>query len=210
MLQYEKIDVSEGIDTSKTSASKECMLFHYWCFKDVGFRFEPHVCNKCHDVLMTAYELKIIAILNVKEVDFRCILWGISRDEAVSRLNNSVLEDKGVLQITFGANNTPVEVIREVSFGSTYFRDIYSGVTGNWYKKSWKEFDQLKDTDQKFYYSDYYDVSVNKYGAKCGTSLFWECLWLVSVVFWILVRRSKDDERKIRRWRKIVSRFKGK
>ena len=65
--------------------------------KDVGFKFEPHVCNKCHDVLMTAYELKNIAILNVKGVDFRCILWGISRDEAVNRLNNSVLEDKGVL-----------------------------------------------------------------------------------------------------------------
>ena len=46
---------------------------------------------------MTAYELKNIAILNVKEVDFRYILWDISRDEAVSMLNNSVLEDKGVL-----------------------------------------------------------------------------------------------------------------
>ena len=54
MLQYEKIDVSEGIDTNKTSASKECMLCHYWYFKDVGFKFEPHVWNKCHDVLMTA------------------------------------------------------------------------------------------------------------------------------------------------------------
>ena len=42
-------------------------------------------------------ELKDIAILNVKGVDFRCILWGISRDEAVNSLNNSVLEDKGLL-----------------------------------------------------------------------------------------------------------------
>ena len=65
--------------------------------KDVGFKFEPHVCNKCHDVLMTAYELKNIAILNVKGADFRCILCGISRDEAANRLNNFVLEDKGVL-----------------------------------------------------------------------------------------------------------------
>ena len=46
---------------------------------------------------MAAYELKNIAILNVKAVDFRCILCGISRDEAVNRLNNSVLKDKGVL-----------------------------------------------------------------------------------------------------------------
>ena len=74
MLQYEQIDVSEGINNNKTSASKECMLCHYWYFKDIVFKFEPHVCNKCHDELMTAYELKNIAILNVKCVDFRCIL----------------------------------------------------------------------------------------------------------------------------------------
>ena len=54
-----------------------------WYFKYVGFRFEPHVFNKCNDVLMTAYELKHNAILKVKGVDFRCILWG-----------NSVLEDR--------------------------------------------------------------------------------------------------------------------
>ena len=40
---------------------------HCWYFKDVGF--EVHVCNKCHNVLMTAYELKNIATLNVKGVD---------------------------------------------------------------------------------------------------------------------------------------------
>ena len=39
-----------------------------------GFKFQSHVRNKCHDVLMAAYELKTIAILNVKGVDFRCIL----------------------------------------------------------------------------------------------------------------------------------------
>ena len=75
----------------------------------------------------------------------------------------------------FGANKMPIEVIREGAFGGTYFRDIYSSVTRKWYKKSWKEFDQLKIIDQKFYCSDYYDVSVNKYGFKCGTSLrFWK------------------------------------
>ena len=46
---------------------------------------------------------------------------------------------------------------------------------GSGTKKSWKEFDQLKDIDQKFYCSDYYDDSVNKFGVKCGTSLrFWK------------------------------------
>ena len=97
MLQYKNIDVSEGIDTNKTRLSKGCMYWHYWYFKEAGFKFQPHVCNKCYDVLMTAYELKNIAILNVKGADFKCILWGISGDEAVNRLNNSLLESKGLL-----------------------------------------------------------------------------------------------------------------
>ena len=44
---------------------------------------------------MIAYELQNIAILNVKGDELRCILWGISRDEAVHSLNNSVIEDSG-------------------------------------------------------------------------------------------------------------------
>ena len=95
MLQYVTIDVSEGIN--KTSASKECMLCHYWYIKDFGFKFEPHIWNKCRDILMYADELKNTAILSAKGANFRCISWGISRDEAVNRLSNSVLEDEGVL-----------------------------------------------------------------------------------------------------------------
>ena len=65
---------------NKTIASNECMFCDYWYFKDVEFKFGAHVCDKCHDVLMTAYELKNIAILNVKGVHFRCILRGVSRE----------------------------------------------------------------------------------------------------------------------------------
>ena len=73
------------------------MLSHYWYFKDVGFRFDLHVCNKCQDVLMSGYELENIVILNVKEYILDVFYGGISRDEAIDRLNNSVLEDKSVL-----------------------------------------------------------------------------------------------------------------
>ena len=97
MLQYEKIDASEGIDVNKTSASKEYELCHYWFFKDVGFKFDEHVCKGCHDLLTTAYSLENIAILSAKGATFRCILWGISRNEGLRRLSNSMLEDKGVL-----------------------------------------------------------------------------------------------------------------
>ena len=97
MLQYQKIDVSEGIDIIKTSASEECELCHYWFFKDVGFKFEKHVCNGCHDLLTMTYSLKNIAILSAKEATFRCVLMGINKNEGLKRLNNSVTYDKGVL-----------------------------------------------------------------------------------------------------------------
>ena len=97
MIQYKKIDVSQETDVSKTSASKECELCHYWFFKDVGFKFEEHVCNRCHDLLTIAYSLKDIAILNAKGATFRCILMGISKNEGLKRLNNSVTYDRGVL-----------------------------------------------------------------------------------------------------------------
>ena len=121
----------------------------------------------------------------------------------------------------FHPNKTPIAVIKEGAFGVTYFRDIYSGVSRKWYRRLWKEFDQLKNIDQKFYCSDYYDVSVNKYGVKCGTSLrLWENKGWINEIdpygwlqwyfrFW-LGKRSEDDERQINGWKKTVNRFRGK
>ena len=83
MLQYKKIDVLKRIDVNKTSTSKECKLCHYWFFKDVGFKFEEHVCNRCHDLLTMPYYLKDIAILSAKGVTFRFLLMGISKNEAL-------------------------------------------------------------------------------------------------------------------------------
>ena len=65
ILQYEKIDILKGIDINKSNKLKECMICHYWYFKDIGYKFEPHVC-KCHDISMVAYELKSICITKYK------------------------------------------------------------------------------------------------------------------------------------------------
>ena len=209
------------------------MICHYWYFKNLEFKFDLNICNKC-SIRCIFSKSKRIEILNVKGVHYRCILCDISRNKVVNILNNSGLEDKGViilnnpvsedrnfLYMDFGANKTPIEVTKEGEFGGTYFKDIYSGVNGKWYKKSWKEFDQLKNIDQKYYCSSYYDCGVNKYGVKCGTSLrFWENkAWINEIDpyewfqwyfrYW-LGRRSKDDERKIIRQKRIARRFSGK
>ena len=104
----------------------------------------------------------------------------------------------------FCRNKIPIEVIKEGAFGGTYFRVIYSSVNGKWYRKTWKEFDELKNVDRKYYCSNHYDVNVNKYGVKCGTSLrFWENNGLIHSIdphgwfqwyfrYW-LGRRSADN-----------------
>ena len=87
----------EGIDVIKISASKECELCHYWFLKDVGFKFEEYVCNRCHDLLTMAYSLKNIAILSAKGATFRCLLMGTSKNEALKTINNSVTYGRLVL-----------------------------------------------------------------------------------------------------------------
>ena len=85
----------------------------------------------------------------------------MTRNDAVNMLDNSNLDERRIMNRNFGADKTPIEVIKEGTFGRTYFGDIYSGVNSKWHKK-------LKNIDQRYYSSNYYDVSVNKYGVKCG------------------------------------------
>ena len=74
-------------------------LFALWLlfFKDIGFKFEDDICNKCHDLLTKAHSSKNVSILNAKENTYRCILMGISKNEGLKRLNNSVTYHRGVL-----------------------------------------------------------------------------------------------------------------
>ena len=71
----------------------------------------------------------------------------------------------------FYLNISPADVMKKGAFGGTYFRDIYSDVNNKFYKNTWKEFKELKDIDRKYYCSDFYDVKLNYYGVKVGTSL---------------------------------------
>ena len=65
MLYYDRIYFSEGIDINKTSASKECNIYHCWYFLNKGLKFQTCVCNKCHDLLMMSMNLRDIYVLNI-------------------------------------------------------------------------------------------------------------------------------------------------
>ena len=62
MLENDRIDISEGIDVNETNASNERDIWHYWYFKDVGFRYEPYLCNGCPDLMQKAINFNDVAI----------------------------------------------------------------------------------------------------------------------------------------------------
>ena len=94
MLYYDRINISEGIDVNKTSASNECDICHYWYFLNFSFKFQSNVCNRCQDLLMMSINLSDIAILNIKDSDYRCSISLISKNETINLMQNADLTEK--------------------------------------------------------------------------------------------------------------------
>ena len=63
-------------------------------FLNKGFKMEPNVCNGCHYLLMISMNLSDIAILNIKSVDYRCIISEISKSESIILMQNIELTEK--------------------------------------------------------------------------------------------------------------------
>ena len=94
MLYYDRIDVSEGIDVNRTSTLKEHDICYYWHLLNYSFKFQPNVCNRCHDLLMMSINLSNITILNIKELSYCCIISLVNKNEAMELLQNADLTEK--------------------------------------------------------------------------------------------------------------------
>ena len=68
MLEYDRIDISEGIDINKINASKQCDICHYWCLSDRNFKHEAYLCNGCHDLMQKAMCFHDLLLFVFKEV----------------------------------------------------------------------------------------------------------------------------------------------
>ena len=99
MLEYEKIDISEGIDISKTNESKECMLCHYWYFLSKNFSYGPYLCDGCYNIMQKSNDsFKNIAVVHIKKSAYRIYFLGMTKHEAKKLMKNSNLIDKkGIL-----------------------------------------------------------------------------------------------------------------
>ena len=71
------------------------MIYHNWYFKDIGYKYEPYVCDGCHDLPVMVYDLNDFVIL--KDIDYRCYAFNMSKNDAIKLLNNPVLDNKRVL-----------------------------------------------------------------------------------------------------------------
>ena len=94
MLEYDRIDISKGIDINKTNLSKECDICHYWYFKDIGFKYENYLCNDCYDLMQKAISFNDIAIVYIKGNVCRIHFWYMTKDDAINIINGSNLVDK--------------------------------------------------------------------------------------------------------------------
>ena len=95
MLEYDRIDISEGIDVNKTNASKECDICHYWYFLDNSFfKYEPYLCNGCHYIMQKAMNFNDVAIVFVTGSDYRIHFWYMSKDAAINIMKTFDLNEK--------------------------------------------------------------------------------------------------------------------
>ena len=79
MLYYDRIDISEGTDPTKSNKSEECMICHYWFFNH-EFKFQDSVFNGCHDLTILCLNISDIAIITIKIIDYCCIIHNITKN----------------------------------------------------------------------------------------------------------------------------------
>ena len=94
MLEYDRIDILEGIDIDKTNKSKECDICHYWYFLDKNFSYEKYLCNGCHDLMQKAMSFNDVATVSIKGNNYRIHFWYMSKNDAIALMTNSNLKVK--------------------------------------------------------------------------------------------------------------------
>ena len=71
MLEFDRIDISEGIGVDRTNESKECDICHYWCFLGKGFKYEPYLCNGYYGLMQKVMNFDHVAIVSIKGSDYK-------------------------------------------------------------------------------------------------------------------------------------------
>ena len=95
MLEYNRIDLSEGIDTNKCRyIYKKCNLYKFYYFLDKNFNYGPYLCDGCYDMSLKATNMKNLAIVYRGEQAYRINFKSMSKNDAFNLIKNSVIIDR--------------------------------------------------------------------------------------------------------------------
>ena len=95
MLEYDRIDIFEGIDITKNKdTSRECSLCKFYYFLNKNFNYQTNLCDKCHDISMKAITLKSMAIIYHEKNVYRVNFMFMNRHESYNLIKNAVIIDK--------------------------------------------------------------------------------------------------------------------
>ena len=97
MLEYDKIDISEGIDVKK-SKENECCLCKFYYFLDKNFKYGPYYCDGCYDMSMKANSMQNLAVINCNGNHYRASFVFMSKKDAYNLIKNAIImAEKGTL-----------------------------------------------------------------------------------------------------------------
>ena len=95
MLEYDRIDISEGIDGNKNKyMSRKCSLCNFYYFLDKTFRYGPFLCNGCYDMPLKAVSMQNLTIINYNGNHYRVNFALISKKDAYNLIKNATIIDK--------------------------------------------------------------------------------------------------------------------
>ena len=119
MLEYNRIDISEGIDIKKCKeTSRECSLCKFYYFLDKNFKYGPYLCDGCYDMSMKAVSMQNLAIINHNGNHYRVNFAFMSKKDAYNLIRNAVIMgEKGTLQNNFLSMNSIKMSSQKIRFG---------------------------------------------------------------------------------------------
>ena len=99
MLEYDRIDISEGIDINKCEeTSKERSLCKFYYFLNKNFKYEPYLCGGCYEMFMKTVNMQNLIIINHNGNYYRVIFTFMTKKDAYNLIKNAlILGEKGTL-----------------------------------------------------------------------------------------------------------------
>ena len=98
MLEYDRINISEGIDINKCKeTSRECSLCKFYYFLDKNFKYGPYLCDGCYDVYENG-SMQNLTIINHNGNYYHVIFAFMSKKDVYNLIKNAIiLGEKGTL-----------------------------------------------------------------------------------------------------------------